>query len=649
MVISGIKQMSRFNPLSREILSFPRTRESSEKTIPQSGPRLEAPLRFGENSSNWIPACAGMTGWVSGGKAAASAMIALLLVLSSILFASPALAGFQASVDRNPVTEGDSFTLTLNSDQSLDGEPDLSVLQKDFDVLGKSSGSSMKIVNGSVTRSVQWQIQLMAKHNGSLIIPSIKAGDQSTAAIVIGVNKATQAGDGQESGELFLEVIAEPRTAYVQQQIIFTARLYRQVNITNDSTLSEPKFPGMDAVVEQLGDGHSYQTMRNGQSYAVIERRYAVYPQKSGKFSSEPMQFDGVIVEGNRRGGFMFDPFSQRSRQKRLFSKALSFTIKPAPATIGNVPWLPASTVKLSEQWSENPPKFSVGEPITRTLVISAQGLTASQLPALGGNAVDGFKLYPDQPALKDDKNDDGVTGVRTQKIAIMPTHTGIFILPAVEVNWWNVNTDRMEVARLPAKSITVLPGNADANPTPSPASSTAEPFSVDAAVSQVAANNAAIDTGNLIHPDRANAWWPWIALFLGIGWLVTLILLLKARTRNPPANAVNNNEEPLRKLESQLKVSCLSNDAALAKSKLLAWAKLRWPNTPPTSLTAMAGLCEADLASALHELDRSLYAKDSVAWHGAELWRLLSKNKPGPNAVRTSEGVSLKPLFLAP
>ncbi|MGC2166655.1 MAG: BatD family protein [Gallionella sp.] len=570
-------------------------------------------------------------------------MFALLLILLSAVFASPALAAFQASVDRNPVTEGDSFTLTLNSDESLDGEPDLSVLQKDFDVLGKNSGSSMQIINGSVTRSVQWQIQLMAKRSGTLIIPAIKAGDQSTTAIVLGVNKADQAKAGQEGGELFLEAIAEPRTAYVQQQIIFTVRLYRLVNIGNDSTLSDPKFPEMDAVVERLGEDHSYQTMRNGQAYAVIERRYAVYPQKSGNFSSAPMQFDGVIVDRNRRSGFMFDPFSQSTRQKRVFSKALSFTIKSAPESKDNAQWLPASKVTLSEQWSENPPKFTVGEPITRTLVISAQGLTASQLPALGSNAIDGFKLYPDQPVLNENKSDNGNTGVRTQKIAIMPTRTGTFMLPAIEVKWWNVNTDKMEVARLPAKTITVLPGSADANAAiPPPASTSGD------VATQPVSNSAPLEIGKLVPVDRGISWWPWIALFLGIGWLLTLILLLRVRNKNPSVTAVNSNEEPLRKLESQFKQYCLTNDAAQAKSKLLAWAKLRWPNNPPTSLTAMAGLCEPALASALNELDRSLYAKDNVAWQGENLWQLFSRDKPGPGAEEMGEETSLKPLFLS-
>jgi hypothetical protein len=575
--------------------------------------------------------------------------LATFFVVAFASLATPAQAAFQASVDRNPVGEGESFTLTLNSDASLDGDPDLSVLQKDFDVLGKSSGSSMQIINGSVTRSVQWQIQLMPKHSGNLVIPSIKAGADATTAIVIAVKKADQAKSGQESGELFLEVAGEPRTAYVQQQIIFTVRLYRQVNIRNDSSLSDPQFPGMDAIVQQLGDGSNYQTMRNGQSYAVIERRYAVYPQKSGTFSSTPLQFDGIIVENSRRSGFMFDPFSPSVRQKRVFSRALSFTIKPVPASMENEPWLPAGSVKLSEQWSENPPKFTVGEPITRTVVISAQGLTSSQLPAVGANAVDGFKFYPDQPALSDNKSDTGNNGVRTQKIAIMPTRAGTFMLPAIEVKWWNVNTDRMETARLPAKTVTVLPGNADTNgalPPPAPASN---PNPDETATSPAASANAMPSSAETLSPaDRMTRLWPWIALVLGLGWLGTLVLLLKRRNGSASDNEAAQEDESLRKLESQLKRYCQANDAPQTKSTLLAWAKLRWPNKPPTSLTALADRCGPGLSSELRALDRSLYSKGGEIWRGSELWQLFSQDKPTPSAVKAGEGATLKPLFLA-
>lgn len=571
-------------------------------------------------------------------------MITLHITIISLLFASPAQAAFQAFVDRNPVAVDESFTLTLKSDENLDSNPDLNVLKQDFDVLGQSRGSSIQIINGNATQSIQWQIRLIAKRSGQLTIPAINAGGQSTQPIVLNVTGANEAQAAQQSGELFVEVSAEPRTAYVQQQIIYTVRLYRTVNIGNGSTLSDPIFPGMDAVVERLGDDRSYQTTHNGQAYAVIERRYVIYPQKSGQFTSAPVQFDGEIIEAKRGGGiFMFDPFNQNSRHKRVSSKTIAFSIKPAPAGLGGAQWLPASKLQLTDQWSENPPKFTAGEPITRTLVISASGLTASQLPALDSNTIDGIKLYPDQPVLKNNKDDNGVSGVRTQKIAIMPMRAGSMTLPAIEIKWWNVNTEKEEVARLPARNITVLPGSVNQLPSAIVGVSPGE----DSESSALSADILSVNESAAANFSRG--WWPWLSLLFGSGWLATLVIWWRqTRKKSLPTATERGREESISQQEKQLHKCCMANDAAQAKSKLLAWAKLRWLQNPPASLTAMASICQPALAQALNELDRALYAKTSDVWQGDNLWQLFSQYKPDSAPVQAEKSESLQPLYMA-
>jgi hypothetical protein len=567
-----------------------------------------------------------------------------------LLFSLPVEAAFQAFVDRNPVAEGESLTLTLSSDENLDGNPDLSVLRQDFEILNQSKGSSMQIINGSVTRSLQWQITLSPKRNGQLQIPAIKAGGQSTQPIMLNVTRADQAQAAQQNGELFVEVSAEPHSAYIQQQILFTVRLYRKVELGNNSVLSEPKFPDMDAMVERLGEDKSYQTNHNGQAYAVIERRYAVYPRKAGQFSSTPVQFDGEIIESSRGGGvFMFDPFGQTSRHKRAVSKVISLMIKPAPAALAGAGWLPAGKLQLTEQWSENPPKFIAGEPITRTVVISSNGLPAAQLPVIGTEPLAGFKLYPDQPVLKDNKSDNGISGIRTQKTAIIPTEAGSFTLPALEVKWWNVNTDRMETALLPARNIVVLPGSAThtgANPVQASTAANPVETATTSGDSTIDSTQAKVDTG---HEKLAQGWWPWLSLFFGLGWLATLLLWWMQTRKKPQVMKTESvSATTLRQLEAQIKQSCMNNDAVQAKSELLVWAKLVWQNNPPNSLTALAGRCHPELAIALKELDRALYGQGSKVWQGEALWRLFSQYKPVASVLNDENNQPLKPLFLA-
>ncbi|MHB1174414.1 MAG: BatD family protein [Sulfuriferula sp.] len=576
-------------------------------------------------------------------KARFNQFLIFLIAAFCVLYYTSASATLQAQVDRNPVAMNESFNLTLQSSDSNSGDPDLSALKRDFAVLGQSKSSNFQIINGQISHNTQWQISLMAKQAGQFQIPALTIGNQSSAPINVTVTAANQTTTSQQNKDVFLEVSASPQTVHVQQQIIFTVRLYSALSLGDNSSLSDPTFPDMDAVVERLGKDHPFQVMRNGQAYSVIERRFAVFPQKSGQFSSAPIVFDGSVVEANQNGGFFaMNPFNQSTRPLRLNSKTIAFTVKPVPAGNEISQWLPASNLQLTEKWSANPPKFTVGEPITRTLTITANGLTATQLPTLDSGKIDGLKLYPDQPTLKNGQDGDGIIGTREQKIAYIPTRTGNITLPAIEIKWWNVNTHQAEIARLPARSVMVLPGSA--NPASAPPSSPAAP-TITASAPATASVHAPPSSGVLT--SSSQRWWVWLALLLGIAWLITL-LVWWSRTRRQSPRTLNNAaaEEPLGQLEKRFRKACMENNAPQAKTELLAWAKQRWPQTSPASLTAMARLCEPALAEAIAQLDSALYSNTQAQWHGDILWNLFNQHKPDGARIKKGKPDSLEPLY---
>ncbi len=560
----------------------------------------------------------------------------------------PAWAALQAYVDRNPVAEDESFTLTLESSSDVDSSPDLSPLRRDFDVEGQSKSSSLSIINGSVSRKTQWQISLMAKHSGQLQIPAISVGSEQTQALTVTVTPASQAQAAPGGGDLFLEVKVSPRSAYVQQQVIYTVRLYRAVNLANGSTLSEPTLPGGDAVVEKLGKDKDFETLRNGMRYEVIERSYAIYPQKSGSLDIAPLVFDGDIVQNGGGGGlFGFDPFNQSTRHKRLRSQAEHIDVKPIPAAFHGSQWLPARSLELDENWSPDPPKFTVGQAATRTIAVMADGLTASQLPALDGGAISGLKQYPDQPTLKDTQDSAGVTGLRTEKVAYIPTQAGSVTLPAIKIAWWNTTTDKMEVTSLPARTFTVLPAAAGSNATPPPVPKVNTPAPVQQPPPAV--TTPASPPQSLPPPHTVSGSWPWIALALGFGWLTTVLVWWwrARRHRAVPAVATKSAEQDsLRHLEKELQASCLANDAARTKGAMLAWARRRWSEHPPISLTAVARRCPGPLSAALIELDGALYAQTAAAWQGQGLWQQFVAHKAEREHKDKDQDVDLEPLY---
>ena len=134
----------------------------------------------------------------------------------------------------------------------------------------------------------------------------------------------------------------------------------------------------------------------------------------------------------------------------------------------------------------------------------------------------------------------------------------------------------------------------------------------------------------------------------LGLGWLVTVLAWWwRARRRAVPAVVTQSVEQDsLRHLEKELQASCLVNDAARAKAAVLAWARRRWPEHPPISLTAVARRCPGPLSAALIELDGVLYAQTAASWQGQGLWQQFAAYKAEKEDKAKDQDVGLEPLY---
>ena len=140
----------------------------------------------------------------------------------------------------------------------LMGEPDFSVLEKDFDVLGTNKSSQTHIINGEISSKQQWIVTLFPKRSGSIRIPPVTFGKDVTETTTIQIGKRqTTSANNTDSDDIFIRSSLSPASAYVQQQLIYTIRLYRSV-ATSDASLSEPNVRGIDAVVQKIGEDEQY-------------------------------------------------------------------------------------------------------------------------------------------------------------------------------------------------------------------------------------------------------------------------------------------------------------------------------------------------------------------------------------------------------
>ena len=138
---------------------------------------------------------------------------------------------FNASVNRNVVPEGETFVLTLElKDDDTSSTPDLSVLNRDFTVLGISNGYRTNIVNSQVSKSRQWNLVMIPKKNGEIIIPEIALSGYKSNPITITVTSAGEEAQLTlaDTNSLKFKISGKisKENPYVQEQINYRLKIY---------------------------------------------------------------------------------------------------------------------------------------------------------------------------------------------------------------------------------------------------------------------------------------------------------------------------------------------------------------------------------------------------------------------------------------
>ncbi|KAA3633165.1 MAG: protein BatD, partial [Proteobacteria bacterium] len=508
--------------------------------------------------------------------------------------------------------EGETVRLVVEFPGSMDPRGfDPAPLQADFEVLGTSSASQINIVDGKEASQSQLVIDLAPRRQGVLTIPSLSFSRGVTVPISL---RVLAPGIGEARGEVFLEVDATPGAPYVQSPVDLSVRLFLATPLL-EGNLSEPELDG--ALVRRVGDDSQYDSTRDGVRYRVIERRFVVIPQRSGRFEIPPLVFDGRAASGGSRG---FGGLFQQGRRIRARSQPLELDVMPPPPEAAGEPWLPARGVTLTETWPEDPPEFIAGTPITRTLRVEAVGVTGEQIPELSIAAVEGLRSYPDKADIDTTVESGSLKGTREQRIALVPSRAGTLVLPAIEITWWDTTHSRLRVARVSERAIEVLPASGNG----------AEWSRSLSAVDEFEGNGPespfAVDS-------RADDPWRWLTLVFAVLWVATALSWYVSRLRRPRIAPRSNEPEKPRLSIAAVESSCRTGRPADVRAALLAWAASLWPDDPPAGLDELASrLGGSDTAVAMRALDRACYGGAAPEFDGRAFWRAVS---PGLRQVR--------------
>lgn len=525
------------------------------------------------------------------------------------LFSIGVHAEIQTQIEPSHIRLNTPFKLILSQENPQNGGvPDLTVLQKDFKIMGTERSLNYSIINGQTQSTSQWIVSLKAKKTGILNIPPIIIGVEQSRPIAINVEANSNADNvsinSSQLQDVMLRAQINEHEFVVNQEITYTVKLYNSKRLL-DADYQGPQV--QNALIVPLGDVKRYQEIQNNINYVVEEQNYAIFPQKSGPLKIISPTFTALTYD--------FEP-----QRIKVQDKPIQINIKPIPKQFDGALWLPAKKVRLSESYENLNQTIAQGSTLTRTVTLVGVGIPAQLLPSLNFLKTDGVSVYPEK-GKEQNKVVHGELISRTEiNVTYLFNKAGKNIIPELKLRWYNTSTGQEETAVLPPRSLEITPSVASTSQIEKKQSITKN----------------AIKTP-LVHTSpepllQTYSKWPWVMAFIfALAWLLTLGLW--GWQKHSRTSRKGHYKASLRKLNK----ACAECNPGKARDALMDWARLHWPDAPMLSLSDVTKLTrDSQLRKQLSTLSQVLYKSDQKAlWRGDELWRCVHSIKKNGTGVK--------------
>ncbi|MBL0701174.1 MAG: protein BatD, partial [Desulfosarcina sp.] len=328
------------------------------------------------------------------------------------------------------------------------GFPDIDGLSS-FDVVKGGTLTRMEIINTSMSSGVEYTFYLTPLKLGTFVIGparvKIKKKTYAGNSVKLTVsktrdNKSSYNRLKNENRSLFLEARISKSKLYVNQNALYTLKLFRREQVS-DISLEMPEVEGL--VFESLAEPKKYRTIINSGQYEVIELKYILVPKKEGEYRIPAAAMRMTCYERNRRGNFFQDPFFSMSRGKPVYlsSNELQLDVKKLPdlSRPDNFSGLVGS---FEIKAKLDPPEVKANDSATLTITVKGTG-NARQIPDLKLSDIEGLKLYQDKPRLNINKGESAILGEKIMKWAIVPEKGGEYRIPVMVLSVFDPEQER--------------------------------------------------------------------------------------------------------------------------------------------------------------------------------------------------------------
>lgn len=567
----------------------------------------------------------------------------LFFVLFSAFYVTiSAYAAVTAEVDRLNVAEGGSLRLSIRTDSDSGTEPNIIPLQRNFTIRSSGKSKQTSFINGQVRSYTEWIYTISPKQAGRLVIPALTVGSEKTSPIDIVVSKAgSSAGSSKVVSsavknntsivnpgfDVFMESAVNVKKAYEGSQVLYVVRLFSGTDIES-GTWPNPSIP--NALTEKIGEDLIFQDTRSGKIYNVIERRYAVFPEKSGELVLPSSEFTGTVFSSAPSSNIMqigfgaLNAFFNTSEPVKVRSDVLAVEVLPKPEKYKGKWWLPAYDVNLNLSLNSSEQKFKVNEAIEVVLEIKASGLAAALLPDITLPDIPNTRVYPSKSEKTNGLDEKGIVGKITKTFVLIPQKSGKFTIPAISVDWWNLTKQTSETSGAKQQEFVVESDTANVNQDSRIVNndgkgSTEHPATKPEGMQK----REPISEKNDFHSQKIIILVTTVISFL----IVFTCFILYKREKNPLQSETQQDtvHDSFKFLEKELNAP-EPNSKKIAEN-LLAWARKYFKNDSIFNVSQIGELLgNKELTSELHELNKSVYSQDEGNFDGQLLLKALKE-----------------------
>ena len=379
-------------------------------------------------------------------------------------------------------------------------------------------------------------------------------------------------------------LVGEKMTLYVE---VLTSTWFPQPVRFPDSIESA------SAVAIASKSGSSISDRIDGASFAGVSRRYDFYPFAPGPFSTPPVEVTVVVALDN----------AQPSPEITLTvpPRTLEVHLPAEAAGLGLV--IASPSLEVEETFAPETEAVRVGDAIERSVRLTVQDSVSMLLPRIDLTGPEGVATYAEAPRQKDTDDRGRVSGERLDRVTYVFERQGTFVLPAVELHWWDSSSGRLRTESLAAREVIVAP-NPDL---------AAEHFAT--AEDEMAAVEPA---------DEAPSGWNWRELFVVAGALLVVVLIgrrlasaWKTREHSESVSLQRAETDAFREFQH----ASSGGDAAATYSGLMAWLGVFGPRHQISTLADLSA-GRPELAAEISRLETALYGRDSgvPSWNGTRL-----------------------------